>query len=143
MLFTRTNTFKIVSSLRKNFSLIKLSKFNFVSSSNDKDSIQDSEDFINTKKLVELIDSEIQSQENSYDSIDSEKKEFLDKNRWVLFEKTKSNEKNLYIELKKSTGEFDISVKFASKPPEVIDSTKDNSGKFYDFNLIFHFYFRA
>jgi hypothetical protein len=134
MLFTRTNTSKIVSSIRKNLSLLKLSKFNFVSSSKNKDSTQsinqnESEEHIETRKLVEVIESEMKTEENTYESIDSEKKEFLNKNRWVLFEKTKPSEKNLFMELKKSTGEFDISIKFASKPPEVMENTKDTSGK--------------
>jgi hypothetical protein len=135
MLFTRTNTSKIVSSIRKNLSLLKLSKFNFVSSSKNKDSTQESinqnesEEHIETRKLVEVIESEMKTEENTYESIDNEKKEFLNKNRWVLFEKTKPSEKNLFMELKKSTGEFDISIKFASKPPEVMENTKDTSGK--------------
>jgi hypothetical protein len=136
MLFTRTNTLRLVSSIKKNISLFKSSKFNFSNSSKNKEAHATQEesnktDFqeINTKNLVDLIESEIKSEETSYESIDAEKNEFLSKNRWVLFEKTKPSEKNLFLELKKSTSEYDISVKFASKPPEVVDSTKDDSGK--------------
>ena len=136
MLFTRTNTFRLVSSLGKNISLLKSSKFYFSGTSKNKEAHATQEESdktdsqeLNAKNLVDLIESEIKSVETNYESIDAEKNEFLSKNRWVLFEKTKPSEENLYLELKKSTSEYDISVKFASKPPEVVDSTKDDSGK--------------
>jgi hypothetical protein len=125
MLLSKTQSLKfLLGNNLRNFQnkLIKINKFNFAQK--DKPNQTLDEDKINTNDLVEVLDKEIKDTEASYESVMPEGEEFLKKNRWVLFEQ----DKNMMMELKKSTGEFDITVKFSSKPPEISDNTKESSG---------------
>ena len=126
MLLSKTQSLKFLlgNNLRNlQNKLIKINKFNFTQK--DKPNKNLDEDKVNTNDLIEVLDKEINDTETSYESVMPEGEEFLKKNRWVLFEQ----DKNMMMELKKSTSEFDITVKFSSKPPEISDNTKESSGK--------------
>ena len=81
---------------------------------------------IGSFNLVDTLNSEIKNSENSYVAPDqNEKESFLNKNRWVLFEQ----ENSIKLGLKKSQGEFDVSIIFSSKAPEQLVDQKDPTGK--------------
>lgn len=117
--------FHFVKNLRKlSCSLFKFNKFN-ISSSKLKAQINDDKE-VNTGALTSTLNEQIKLAESNYQAPDqNEKESFLSANKWVLFDKDNTN----YLELKKSQGEFDISVRFSSQSPEPMDEQKDPTGK--------------
>ncbi len=74
--------------------------------------------------LITQIENEIKEAETRYEPVSqSDKEAFLSSNRWVLFEQ----ENSLNMELRRSTGEFDISVRFSSKAPEEMTKEKEEN----------------
>ena len=96
------------------------------------------------KNLVEVAEKELIELNKTYEPVqNSEKEEFLAKNRWVLFDYEKENLN--YMELKKSQDEYDITVRFAAKHPETPSEERGQQGikiKF-KFIIIFILYFRS
>jgi hypothetical protein len=75
--------------------------------------------------LVDCLDKEIKSAESSYTPPEeNEMESFLNTNRWVLFQQVDS----IHLGLKKSKDEFDVSVRFSSKPPELATEQKGPAG---------------
>lgn len=127
MLLARMNNLRnFLKNRPKNAPIYMLNKNNFYFSQKNKTNETKNEEKVNTKNLIEIFDQEIKQAESSYENVMTEGQEYLNKNKWVLFEK----ENDLMMELKKNQGEFGISIKFMSKPPETVDNTKESSGKF-------------
>jgi hypothetical protein len=109
-LTTKTNlvkTFKNVKLINSNFST-RLS--------------EDTNKF-DLSSLKNTIKSELGEIEKNYEPVsDADKNTFLTTGRWVLIDKPNTKK----IELRKSTGEFDVTVKFSSRAPEV---NTDESGR--------------
>ena len=111
---------------KKSVSLQKLINFNFSNSKLSEKESNINGDSVRSQGLSNALNYEIKNLEDNYVAPDtSEKEAFLNTNRWVLFEK---NDKS-WMELRKSIGEFDISVRFASKPPELGREERDETGK--------------
>ncbi len=110
--------------------LNKIIPFNFLSTKNSRFTsslksakLSGNEDTIDLKIFKDAIKSGCQNLQSNYEPVSQADKEgFLTENRWVLFDK----ESTKRMELRKSTGEFDISVIFSNIPPEM--TSMDESG---------------
>jgi hypothetical protein len=126
MLSTRMNNLRnFLKNRPKIISIYMLNKNNFYFSQKNKTNETETVEKVNTTKLIEIFDQELKQAESGYESVMAEGQEYLKKNKWVLFEK----ENDLTMELKKNQGEFGISIRFQSKPPETVDNTKESHGK--------------
>ncbi len=71
-----------------------------------------------TNGIIQSLNNEIKKVDDNYSPPDDkDKSTFLNTNKWVLFEEENSRR----MALKKSKDEFDITIRYNSMVPEVID----------------------
>jgi len=95
---------------RQNINFNTLSKFRFC---------------YKTNNIIDNLDIQITNIEKVYSSPNpTDVKNFLDENRWVLFQ----NENSSKLILKKSKDEFDLTVTFSAKSPVVLADENNPQG---------------